>query len=292
MPRSGDAWHMPLSFVHRGRLVGFAGLLYAVALASMLLLEDVPSLGIAYFLYLPIALVALATSPLSGAAAGVVAAEVYAIGELLATAGDHAEMLSPTAGLRLLTYTSIGALVGKFAADHREFTSRLRALAERDPLTGLLNARAHETALARRLATRDPFALVLVDLDGLKELNDEFGHAAGNETLQRLAATLAGAVRRGDTVARIGGDEFAVLVGGAGDGETGILCSRLERRLTTSGMPASIGYAVWPDDGTDARTLFERADERLYARKAERRATASAGGAEPGTAGVPAEAVR
>ena len=282
---------MPLSHLHRGRLVGFALVLYGVALASMLLLEDVPSLGIAYFLYLPIALVALATSPLSGAAAGVVAAEGYAIGEILDRAESHPEVFSTTSSLRLRTDACIGALVGKFAADQRSFTSKLRTLAERDSLTGLLNARAHEAMLARRLSAGEPFALVLVDMDGLKELNDAFGHAAGNETLQRLATTLAGAVRRGDTVARIGGDEFAALVGGAGAIETEALCHRLERLLATSGIPSSIGHATWPEEGADTRALFLRADERLYARKCERRALAARRRPVTGAASVPAEPV-
>lgn len=262
---------MPLTLAHRGRLVGFALFLYGIALGAMLLLEDVPSLGIAYFLYLPIALVALATSPLSGAAAGVIAAEVYAIGEVLGSPVAEPDIVSTTSGVRLLTYTAIGAIVGRFAHEHRSFTFRLKALAERDPLTGVLNARAHEAVLARLLGAGEQFALVLVDVDDLKEVNDLRGHAAGNEHLQRLAAALAGAARRNDTVARIGGDEFAVLVADADPAATSTLCTRIERLLAEAGAPSSLGWAVFPEDATDARTLFQRADERLYARKADRR---------------------
>lgn len=273
---------MPLTLSHRGRLVGFALALFGVALAAMAFL-DVPRLGIAYFLYLPVALAALATSPLSGAAAGVAAGEVFAIGELLAGGRGHPDLFSTTAGLRLLTYASIGALIGKFAEDHRALAARLRSLAERDSLTGLLNIRAHEAALAQRIAAGTPFALLLADLDGLKTLNDAQGHAAGNEALRRFADTIAGAVRRGDTVARIGGDEFAVLVREAGAEEATLLCERLESLLAEAGMGASFGWASWPAEAVTASALFERADNRLYDRKATR------GGGRDG-AQVPGEA--
>jgi diguanylate cyclase (GGDEF)-like protein len=277
---------MPATLRHRSRLVGFALALFGVAFAAMLLL-DVPPLGIAYFLYLPIALVALATSPLSGAATGIAAAEIFFLGESLGRHTLGPEVISTTAALRLLTYASIGALIGKFAEDHRLFAARLRMLAERDPLTGLLNARAHEAAVAQRIAGERPFALVLIDMDWLKEVNDSAGHAAGNEALKLLANAVAGAVRRDDTVARIGGDEFAVLLGEAGAREAGVLCERLDEILGSKGLSASFGWAAWPDDAADARALFERADERLYGRKAERRAPRAAAAGQP----VPAESL-
>jgi diguanylate cyclase (GGDEF)-like protein len=236
----------------------------------MLFLE-VPSLGIGYFLYLPVALAALATSPLSGAAAGIVAGEIYALGVILSPRLVDDELITTTSGLRLLTYATVGVLIGKFAADQRELASRLRTLADIDPLTGLLNARAYNGALARRLAARTPFSLVLVDLDRLKEINDTLGHAAGNDALSRLATTLAGAVRREDAVARIGGDEFAVLVGGAGAPEVGLMAERLRATVAAAGLSASVGWAAYPEDGTDPRRLFESADRRLYEHKTAQR---------------------
>jgi diguanylate cyclase (GGDEF)-like protein len=279
---------MPLTLTHRSRLVGFAFALFAAALGAMLFL-DVPALGIAYFLYLPIALVALATSTLSGAAAGIVAAEIYVLGELHGRGLPQADVVSTTSSLRLLTYACIGALVGKFAQDQRIFTRRLRTLAERDPLTGLLNTRAHAAALAGRIAAGQPFLLVLADLDGLKALNDRQGHAAGDDALIRFAGALAGAVRRGDSAARIGGDEFAVLVGQAGDREGTALCDRLETIAAGQNLGASFGWAAWPDDAADATSLFDRADRRLYERKAACRDRAAPAAAV--RAGVPAESL-
>ncbi len=271
---------MPVTLAHRGRALAVSAALFVLSLLGMLFLE-VPSLGIGYFLYLPVALVALATSPLSGAAAGIVAGEVYALGVILSPRLADSELITTTAGLRLLTYTTIGALIGKFVADHRELATRLRTLADIDPLTGLLNARAYEAALARRLAARTPFALVLADLDGLKEINDTRGHIAGNEALTTFATTLAGAVRREDVVARIGGDEFAVLVSGAGAVEAEVMTERLRETVTAAGLSASLGWAAYPEDAGDGRRLFEAADRRLYEHKAMRRARAAGAAGRP-----------
>jgi diguanylate cyclase (GGDEF)-like protein len=277
---------MSVTLAHRRRILAVAAGLLVLSLLGMLFLE-VPSLGIGYFLYLPVALVALATSPLSGAAAGIVAGEVYALGVILSPRLADDELITTTSGLRLLTYATIGALIGKFVVDQRELASRLRTLADIDPLTGLLNARAYEAALSRRLGARTPFALLLADLDGLKEINDTRGHIAGNEALTRFAATLAGAVRREDAVARIGGDEFAVLVGGAGAIEAEVMTERLRETITAAGLSASLGWAAYPEDGSDGKHLFESADRRLYEHKALRRAQAAGAAGRPDA--VPAE---
>ena len=92
--------------------------------------------------------------------------------------------------IRVLTYTSIGALIGWFAAHDRELVTRLQLLAERDYLTGLPNTRAFEAAVQRRLALKRPFTLLLGDMDGLKQINDHHGHAEGNDALRRLAEML------------------------------------------------------------------------------------------------------
>jgi diguanylate cyclase (GGDEF)-like protein len=279
---------MPSTIGNRAALLSFAAALFGVALFALLSL-DVPSLGIAYLLFLPVALVGLATSPLFGAVAGIAAGELYAVGVIFNADRPGEEVFSTTSGLRLLIYATIGALVGKSAADHRDLTQRLRMLAERDPLTGLLNARAYEAALAGRLGAGRPFALVLVDLDGLNEINDTLGHLAGNESLKSLARALSGAVRGSDDVARIGGDEFAVVVDGVGAPDAGPLCDRLKEALSTRGILASLGWAAFPEDGSDARSLFSHADRRLSERRSAERPPGRPAVRASGREAVPAE---
>ncbi|HOB95990.1 MAG TPA: GGDEF domain-containing protein [Aquabacterium sp.] len=89
-------------------------------------------------------------------------------------------------------------------------------MATRDPLTGLLNRAGFEQGLAQRRADNQRHALLYIDLDHFKPVNDSLGHQAGDAVLQQFASRLAGAVRSLDLVARLGGDEFAVLLAGAG----------------------------------------------------------------------------
>ena len=127
-------------------------------------------------------------------------------------------------------------------------------------------------ALARFLQVSDlhlgrPFALFLVDMDGLKEVNDRLGHAAGSDALRDLAEALAGAVRTDDTVARIGGDEFAVLATVSGDPGASILGGRLKDALLARSLSASVGWATYPHDAERPDALFAAADAGLYAAK-------------------------
>ena len=154
------------------------------------------------------------------------------------------------------------------------------ALSLRDPLTGLpnralLNDRI-EQALARSRRTQEPFALLVVDLDGFKGVNDLRGHEAGNQVLQMLARRLESVVRATDTVARVGGDEFVVLsLGTSEDDEAAALVGRMRQALrrpySVSGglveIDASIGWALFPHDGLEPDDLLARADGQMYATK-------------------------
>jgi diguanylate cyclase (GGDEF)-like protein len=139
-----------------------------------------------------------------------------------------------------------------------------RAMAELDSLTGVSNRRAFDAALERAARTREPYALILIDLDDFKRINDEQGHPAGDEVLRTVAAAAAGVARRGDCVARIGGDEFAVLAPGAG--ASGVL--RLLRDLRDAvEYPATFAAGLVPDDARTPEELVAHADARLLAQK-------------------------
>jgi diguanylate cyclase (GGDEF)-like protein len=141
-----------------------------------------------------------------------------------------------------------------------------RTMAELDPLTGVNNRRAFDLALERAAATGDPYALILIDLDDFKRVNDEQGHPAGDAVLQSVAMAAAAVARQGDCVARIGGDEFALLAPGAG--AAGVL--RLLRDLRDAiESPATYAAALVPEDATTPDELVACADARLLAEKRE-----------------------
>jgi diguanylate cyclase (GGDEF)-like protein len=157
-------------------------------------------------------------------------------------------------------------LIGWFADQHRDHVLQLRELAERDFLTDLLNTRVFDEALAHRCAAGHPFVLILGDMDNLKEINDTHGHAEGNRVLRHVADTLAAAGGHGDEIARVGGDEFALLTDATLDRATE-LCARLSRTLAVHGFEMSFGWAAMPDDGLAPLELFRKADDRLFAAK-------------------------
>ncbi len=146
-----------------------------------------------------------------------------------------------------------------------------------DPLTGLLNRRSYELALAEAVARARrygwPFALVMVDLDDFKQVNDLHGHASGDAALRVIGAEMRGLLRRGDVAARIGGDEFALLIANAAS--PGVLLPLVERlrprlaeALPETSVGFSVGIACFPADADDPLRLQAIADERLYLDKA------------------------
>jgi diguanylate cyclase (GGDEF)-like protein len=139
-----------------------------------------------------------------------------------------------------------------------------RTMAELDPLTGVRNRRGFDLALQRAAASREPYALILIDLDDFKRVNDEHGHPAGDAVLQSVALAAATVARQGDCVARIGGDEFALIAPGAE--AAGVL--RLLRDLRDSIEPhATYAAAMVPEDARTPEALVACADARLLAQK-------------------------
>jgi diguanylate cyclase (GGDEF)-like protein len=250
---------------HRRLLVLSALTLFGLVFASFVLFE-VPGLGIGHFFYVPVALLALALGVRAGFAAGVVATGLYALAIVVTPRLPVRELLTAATAIRFVTYGTVGVLIGWYADQHRIHIERLRELADRDFLTGLVNARVFDEALARRCARDAPFALVLADMDDLKHINDAHGHAEGNRAIRRVGAALAARVPAGTDVARVGGDEFALLIDGAFD-EAQALCTELKRSLSRDGLDISFGWAARPDDGESSLELFRKADDRLYAAK-------------------------
>ena len=191
---------------------------------------------------------------------------------------------------RSLAVTQTRMLAGGWVATYEDVSDRRRAeaqiayLAHHDGLTGLVNRSRFQERLERagseaarsaRLA-----ALLCIDLDGFKDVNDRFGHPTGDALLCRVASRLTGIAGAGDIVARLGGDEFAVLQGTlAGPADSEALAARIVAAMTDPfdidglaiKISASVGIALAPRDGTSADGLVKRADMALYRAKSEGR---------------------
>jgi len=150
----------------------------------------------------------------------------------------------------------------------RHFVTQLRQQAALDPLTGLANRAYFRLAAERELALasrgrgrgRRRFSVALLDLDGFKAVNDTYGHVAGDTLLTELAGAWQAQLRRGDLLARYGGDEFALIMPDTGHDDAVRI---LERLRTAHRAPWSAGVATWEDD-TSLDQLMRRADHNLY----------------------------
>ena len=177
-------------------------------------------------------------------------------------------------------------MVGTLSDIHqrRQTEEQMRYLALHDPLTDLAN-RAHfderfRFALANARRYQERLGLILLDLDRFKPINDQFGHAVGDQLLQTVARRIKAAVRETDTVGRIGGDEFVVLLTGPMSNETAQLVvekifNQVSLPMELSGarleVTCSLGLAMYPQDGQDELSLAKSADDAMYRNKREGR---------------------
>jgi diguanylate cyclase (GGDEF)-like protein len=233
--------------------------------------------GDAFWLSVPLAL--LVAGPAESRRAGFGAAGVVAL------AACAPALLSPRLGplpgapLVLVVLGGSVAVLGAVRARLEGERSAMRRWALTDPLTGAANRRGLaeriEYEVSRHARQKHRFAVVMIDLDGFKGVNDRFGHPAGDELLRDVAASLREAVRDQDTVARLGGDEFCVLApetDRAGGAHLSERVTAAVRRVTTGldNLSASVGVAVYPDDGATAPAVLDAADAAQIAAKRAR----------------------
>ena len=175
-----------------------------------------------------------------------------------------------------LVFALFGGVVGHLA-------DRLALLATTDPLTGLFNPRAFQERLSQELRRaaryQEPIALLIADLDGLKRVNDQYGHGEGDAAIRSVAAAMRRELRNIDVGARLGGDEFGVLTPRTNEQSAVVLAERLRARVVKEmnrrgdrGATISIGIASIEPSGHEGATpvsLMKAADDTLYRAKRE-----------------------
>lgn len=191
--------------------------------------------------------------------------EVLVVDTLMkASYDDHGEPLELLIDIRDIT-------------ERKHYEQQLKTLAHSDSLTGLTNRSLFfdfaRQAIARAARQEGSLAILFIDLDGFKAVNDNYGHDVGDRLLKVLAKNLKQCFRESDIVARVGGDEFAVLIDQIHEEEIlKALCTKVVEQLSqamdvesvTCQVSASIGVAIYPRDGTEVEALLARADEAMY----------------------------
>ena len=167
----------------------------------------------------------------------------------------------------------------EWAAERAAVEERLRHIADHDALTGLYNRRRFEQELDRHITHGRRYgmdgALLVIDLDRFKQVNDVHGHRAGDRVLAEVAAVLRRRLRESDILARFGGDEFAVLMPHGGAPEAAelakLMVNAVRREVSTPAGPldASVGYALFEGATTSSDEVLSRADDAMYADKAD-----------------------
>lgn len=260
----------------RAILAALAGLLVAV-------LDYLTGwrLSFSAFYLLPVSIASWYLGARAGAFAGALSAAAWAVSNELAGQPFPLELEVWNAGVRLAFFLIVSFLLVRL----RETLARLEAslarereLSRYDALTGVLNAKGfREVAsleLQRAARYQRPVAVVFLDLDNFKDVNDERGHAAGDEVLRLVAERLVSSLRRSDTVARMGGDEFAVLLPETDRGSTELLLGKLRQRLreelATRGWPVTVsaGAVALVPNGVSLDWLLHEADRLMYGVKA------------------------
>jgi diguanylate cyclase (GGDEF)-like protein/PAS domain S-box-containing protein len=201
--------------------------------------------------------------------------------------GDLVPCLTTVARV-LSDWGELNGYVGVFSdiSNIKDNEHRLELLAHHDPLTGLSNrtqlSRSLQNRISRARSEQQSFTLMFIDLDHFKDINDALGHSAGDALLQLAGERLLGVLRDGDVLARVGGDEFVVMLQGMETAQNAStiatkIIEALKQTFSIAGnevhISASVGICCYPEDGTDAETLLRNADTAMYEAKSAGRGT-------------------
>jgi diguanylate cyclase (GGDEF)-like protein len=255
--------------------------LFAAAWASLVLIGILdyfsgPDIAFALFYIAAIAFAAWTTADLRlSVASAVVGALIWLAAEWLSHDSLAQVVMLWNAATRLVIFAGTAILVCRL----KRALDLAQALARTDYVTELLNARAFQeiarTEVSRARRYHHPLTVAYFDLDDFKSVNDRFGHTRGDAVLRTVAAALRSSLRRSDTVARVGGDEFVVLLPETGYEQAKEALVKLQRSLaeamrsTGNGVTVSIGAAVYDVPPADVDAMIRAADASMYQAKAD-----------------------
>ncbi len=222
--------------------------------------------------YVPLVLAAIAGGRRAAVAAALALTAIFVVALTVNPGVTSVVELTTTAVVRLAVSLLIGLLIAAQVDHSRQMVSAALHRADRDFLTGLGNRNALEAVWAERERAARPIGVVMIDMDSLKEVNDQSGHAAGDAALRALAASVQRGSRSDDFMARIGGDEFVVITDIDSLSELESLACRIERDANKQNIAVSVGIAASPQDGRELTDVIQAADSRMYARKRARKA--------------------
>jgi diguanylate cyclase (GGDEF)-like protein len=247
-----------------------------LVVASAFSLVPAPSeVDSGWLFIVPVAIAAIAAGLKEGLYVALVSSALFSLFAIVSNGTLDETLLLPIFMARFALYGTTAAVLGSFAEAHYSVQSSLRTLASIDPLTKVSNVALFYEELGLLESRASEFAVLVVDVDDLKGLNDRYGHQAGSAAIQSVARTLRRVVRGSDCVARFGGDEFVVILTDADRAGAQIVVNRMREMLAEEAVPGtpevtidvSVGVALYGEDGTTSEELLGAADRAMYADK-------------------------
>lgn len=261
--------------------IGVVGIL--LVFASAFTMVPMPEgIDAAWMFIVPVAISSIAAGLREGLLVALAASILYATYVALGNEQFLPAQFMGVVTARFALYGLTSGVLGAFAEAHQSVESDLRDLASKDPLTKVENVSGFYKELGLlEAAGSESFAVLIVDIDDLKRLNDLYGHQVGSAAIKTLATTLKRVVRASDCVARYGGDEFVVILQEADRAGAQIVINRMRQMLAAEvipGAPAerisvSVGVSLFGENGSSSEELLAAADSAMYADKRARKAS-------------------
>ena len=262
------------------RSTRFAVVGVLLVFASLSTLIPTPDgVDLAWMFIVPVAISAIAGGLKEGSVVAFTSALISAMYATAAVGEIDITLIATVFLGRAVLYGITSGVLGAFADAHQSVQSHLRDLASLDPLTKVSNVARFYDEMGLMETGHETFAVLLVDVDDLKALNNRFGHQAGSAAIQTVANAIRRVVRTSDCVARFGGDEFVMILKNADRAGAQIVANRLrsvlgEERLAVAPdarVTVSVGISLFGQDGTTSEELLAKADEAMYTDKRSRK---------------------